>query len=173
MTSVHNEQRSRNVFRADIRLPQVIRILLALPIMACEPTANHERVPVTEESHAAVAQEVHWGYEGKGAPEHWANLLPEFALCSSGVEQSPVDLTGAVPIEEAGIERRLGETVLTVTQRARVMDLVDNGHTIQVTSDMPMSTELGGVRYELVQFHFHAPSEHTIVERREVRSQHV
>ena len=33
---------------------------------------------------------------------------------------------------------------------------------IQITNDVPMSTELGGIRYEMVQFHFHAPSEHTI-----------
>jgi carbonic anhydrase len=39
---------------------------------------------------------------------------------------------------------------------------VDNGHTIQVTNDVPMALDMGGVHYELVQFHFHAPSEHTI-----------
>jgi carbonic anhydrase len=52
--------------------------------------------------------------------------------------------------------------VLTVEQRARVMDLVDNGHTIQVTTDVPLGLDTNGVHFELVQFHFHAPSEHTI-----------
>ena len=42
------------------------------------------------------------------------------------------------------------------------MDLVDNGHTIQITNDAPLSIELGGTLYELAQYHFHAPSEHTI-----------
>lgn len=106
--------------------------------------------------------DVHWGYEGEGAPEHWGSLSPEFATCDSGTEQSPIDLTGAVPIEDSGIQRRLGEAVLTVEQRAHVMDLVDNGHTVQITNDVPMSIELGGTLYELAQFHFHAPSEHTI-----------
>ena len=41
------------------------------------------------------------------------------------------------------------------------MDLIDNGHTIQVTNDVPMALDLGGEHYELVQFHFHSPSEHT------------
>lgn len=108
------------------------------------------------------AEDPHWGYEGKGSPEHWADLHPDFAQCREGREQSPIDLTGAIDIEDAGIERRLGQAVLTVEQRARVMDLVDNGHTIQITNDVPMSIDLGDVRYELVQFHFHAPSEHTI-----------
>lgn len=106
--------------------------------------------------------EAHWSYEGEGAPEHWASLSPDFATCDSGVEQSPIDLVNAVPIEDSGIRRRLGEAVLTVHQRARVMDLVDNGHTVQITNDVPLSIELGDTVYELAQFHFHAPSEHTI-----------
>jgi len=106
--------------------------------------------------------EVHWGYEGEGAPEHWASLSPDFATCDRGVQQSPIDLVNAVPIEDSGIQRQLGEAVLTVQQRARVMDLVENGHTVQITNDVPLSIELGDTVYELAQFHFHSPSEHTI-----------
>jgi len=135
---------------------------VAIFLVACGPTANPESAAVLQESNAPAADEVHWGYKGEGAPEHWADLDSDFALCRDGSEQSPIDLTAAVPIEDAGIERRLGETVLTVEQRAHVMDIVDNGHTIQVTNDAPMTIELGGNVYELVQYHFHAPSEHTI-----------
>ena len=106
--------------------------------------------------------EVHWGYEGEEGPEHWASLSVEFATCDAGKEQSPIDLRDAVPIDEAGIERHLGEAVLTVAQRTRVMDLVDNGHTVQITNDVPLSIELGETLYELAQFHVHSPSEHTI-----------
>jgi carbonic anhydrase len=106
--------------------------------------------------------EVHWGYAGETGPERWGDLSPQFAPCREGVEQSPIDLTGAVPTTETGIERLVGEAVLTFEQRARVMDLVDNGHTIQVTNDVPMALDMDDVHYELVQFHFHAPSEHTI-----------
>jgi carbonic anhydrase len=105
---------------------------------------------------------VHWGYEGEIGPDNWADLSSDFAPCRDGVEQSPIDLTGAVAAEGGAIERRVGDALLTLEQRARVMDLVDNGHTIQVTSDVPMALELDGVHYELAQFHFHAPSEHTI-----------
>jgi len=111
----------------------------------------------THETH-----EADWGYEGEGAPAHWGSLSPDFATCDSGVEQSPIDLVNAVPIENAGIERRLGESVLTIEQRARVMDIFDNGHTVQISNDAPVSIELGETLYELAQFHFHAPSEHTI-----------
>ena len=105
---------------------------------------------------------VQWGYEGDIGPEHWADLSPDFAMCRDGAEQSPIDLAGATEVEGAALERRLGETVLNLEQRARVMDIVDNGHTIQVTNDVPMALDMDGVHYELVQFHFHAPSEHTI-----------
>lgn len=106
--------------------------------------------------------EIHWGYEGEEGPAHWADLDPEFLQCSEGTEQSPIDLAGAAAVSEANLERRVGQTVLSATQRATVMDIVDNGHTIQVTNDVPMSLEVNGDLYELVQYHFHAPSEHTI-----------
>jgi len=135
-------------------------IAASLAIVGCGGSEPPKPEPV--DSPEPVPHEVHWGYEGESGPEYWADLSPEFAMCREGVEQSPIDLTGAVPIEDAGIERRLDTEVLTFEQRARVMDLVDNGHTIQVTNDVPMALDLGGVHYEMAQFHFHAPSEHTI-----------
>jgi len=136
--------------------------LLAIAFMACGPSAHHEAEPVADDHTAPSDHEVHWGYVGAEGPEHWAGLRPEFAQCGSGLEQSPIDLTGAVSIEDAGLERRFGTEVLTFEQRARVMDLVDNGHTIQITNDVPMALDMDGVHYELVQFHFHSPSEHTV-----------
>jgi carbonic anhydrase len=126
----------------------------AVIFSACAPEA-----PTTA---ATESHEVHWGYEGDEGPLQWADLSPEFALCRDGAEQSPIDISGAVAVEGAGLERRFGETVLSVRQRATVMDIVDNGHTIQVTNDTPMSIQIDETLYELVQYHFHSPSEHTI-----------
>ena len=151
-----------NFFSTKNYLQQLPVVFLALAQIACGPAAHEESGPVAHETDVLAAHEVHWGYEGEGAPEYWADLDPNFALCRDGVEQSPINLTGAVPIGDAGIERRLGESVLNVTQRAQVMDVVDNGHTIQITNDVALTTELGGIIYELVQYHLHAPSEHTI-----------
>jgi len=162
MKIFYGEQIKYGVVRTTVKLQQAVVTFSALAVVACQPAGRQEAAAVDEVSHEPVAHEVHWGYTGEGAPEHWADLEPGFVLCGDGVEQSPVDLTDAVPVEDTDLERLLGETVLTFTQRARVMDLVDNGHTIQITNDVPMSTKLGGVRYELIQFHFHAPSEHTI-----------
>ena len=133
-------------------------LLVFLLFSSCGDNAHQTESISAKADHG----EVHWGYVGEEGPEHWADLNPDFELCGSGVEQSPIDLTGAVEIEDAGIERRLGTEVLTFEQRARVMDLVDNGHTIQITNDVPMALDMGDVHYEMVQFHFHSPSEHTI-----------
>jgi carbonic anhydrase len=132
---------------------------LLVLLAACGQAPGPAVEPAPEAEHYA---EVHWGYVGAEGPEHWADLSPEFAPCREGVEQSPIDLTAAMPTTETGIERRVGETTLTLEQRARVMDLVDNGHTIQVTNDVPLALDMEGVHYEMAQFHFHAPSEHTI-----------
>ena len=140
------------------RLCLAVVFSLALVIFSCGGGGHHEGDHLADRGHA----QVHWGYVGEEGPEHWADLSSDFALCGEGLEQSPIDLTGAVAIEDAGIDRRLGTEVLTLEQRARVMDLVDNGHTIQITNDVPMALDMGGVHYELIQFHFHAPSEHTV-----------
>ena len=42
------------------------------------------------------------------------------------------------------------------------LKVIDNGHTIQVNYAPGSSIDVGGTRYELVQFHFHKPSEEKI-----------
>ncbi len=42
------------------------------------------------------------------------------------------------------------------------LKVIDNGHTIQVNYAPGSSIDVGGARYELLQFHFHKPSEEKI-----------
>ena len=42
------------------------------------------------------------------------------------------------------------------------MALINNGHTIEEEYEPGSSLIVDGVRYDLAQFHFHAPSEHTV-----------
>jgi carbonic anhydrase len=127
---------------------------------AIKPRADHP--PEGHDQSKGHAEQAHWGYTGDIGPAHWADLSPEFALCGSGKRQSPIDLSGASRVKDVTLERRLGPTVLSIEQRARVMDLIDNGHTIQITNDVEVHVEIDGRQYDLVQYHFHAPSEHTI-----------
>ena len=101
-----------------------------------------------------LAQEdVHWSYEGDTGPEHWGTLSPDFATCAKGVEQSPVDIPPTAALNPADI---------TFSYRPGAVTIFNNGHTIQVNYDPGSSLTLNGVKYDLVQFHFHAASEHAI-----------
>lgn len=99
------------------------------------------------------AAQIHWEYEGEAGPENWGALSEDFALCSEGLEQSPIDITAA---DAENL------TDLIFNYQPSTLEIVNNGHTIQanVTPGSFLSTNTD--RYELRQFHFHHPSEHTI-----------
>lgn len=98
-------------------------------------------------------EEIHWTYEGEEGPEHWGSLKPEYALCSTGKTQSPVDIVGAYSTDIHDIR---------FDYRASALNIFNNGHTIEVNYDAGSSITYKGVTYNLRQFHFHHPSEHTI-----------
>ena len=102
---------------------------------------------------AIAAEGVHWSYSGESGPEHWGDLSPDFATCAKGAEQSPVDIPADAALNAADISFNYQPSALTI---------VNNGHTIQVNYDKGSSITLNGVRYDLVQFHFHAHSEHAL-----------
>jgi carbonic anhydrase len=102
---------------------------------------------------AIASGPVHWSYEGAEGPQHWGELSPDFALCSGGTEQSPVDVPGTAAVNPAEIVFNYQPTALTI---------LNNGHTVQVNYDPGSSIDVGGKTYELKQFHFHTPSELTV-----------
>jgi carbonic anhydrase len=102
---------------------------------------------------AFAAEGTHWSYEGEAGPDHWGALAPENAACSAGSQQSPLDISGAV-------EAELPE--IAIAWNATGGTMVNNGHTIQVNMAPGGKLSRGDKTYELVQFHFHAPSEHKI-----------
>ncbi len=103
-----------------------------------------------------------WGYQGKVGPEYWGSLERANALCAEGRAQSPLNLVETASETVHEIDRVFDAPLLDVGERAHVMDLIDNGHTIQVSSDASVSLRIDGEFYELVQFHFHGPSEHKV-----------
>lgn len=95
----------------------------------------------------------HWGYEGDAGPERWGQLKPEFASCSTGTRQSPIDIRDGIAVQL--------DPVL-FDYRPSSFKVIDNGHTVQVNVAPGNSIEVIGRRYELLQFHFHRPSEERI-----------
>lgn len=106
---------------------------------------------------AAIALDHHghasWGYEGAGGPEHWGALSADNASCDSGHEQSPINLhaVSEAAYSAPALHWGAGEGLVS-----------DNGHTIKVDLEAAGSLHLDDRAYELVQFHFHAGSEHTV-----------
>ncbi|MDX7758403.1 carbonic anhydrase [Aeromonas hydrophila] len=100
----------------------------------------------------AFAATPHWEYSGEAGPAQWARLTPEFGQCA-GSNQSPVNLDGLVEAELAPLQFHYLAGGRSVT---------NNGHTVQVDYAPGSSLELDGMRFELKQFHFHAPSENLI-----------
>jgi carbonic anhydrase len=107
-----------------------------------------------------------WHYDGAEGPERWGALSPKFAACGKGRSQSPIDLSGATRGTAAGLKMRVPATQLHIAHHAHVADGVNNGHTIQINYPAADTLTLGDVSYQLVQYHFHAPSEHTVGGRR-------
>ncbi len=101
-----------------------------------------------EKGHGAV----HWSYEGEGGPAHWGHLSHDFETCSTGKSQSPIDISDAVKTDE--------DIKLHYTKSP--LRIINNGHTIQVNIDKGSYAEINGKKYDLLQFHFHTPSEHTV-----------
>ena len=102
---------------------------------------------------AFAADAPHWGYEGATGPEHWGDLEADFRTCEIGTQQSPINLTGAV---KASL-RPVGIDYQKVPLR-----VWNNGRYIQINVPPGSQVNLAGVNYQLLQFHFHHPSEHLL-----------
>jgi carbonic anhydrase len=104
-----------------------------------------------------------WHYEGDEGPAHWGTISAKFASCLSGRAQSPIDIVaparGATP---DSLALKFAPTILRIIHHDHVADAVNTGHTIQVNYSDGDTLTVGGRAYQLVQYHFHAPSEHTV-----------
>ena len=127
--------------RAVVRTP--IRLALA------KSTKKEPR----DEEHPVQRDQPHWGYDGKGAPQNWGELTPEFAACAGGKRQSPIDIQDGA---------RLDLEPIKFDYRPSPLRIIDNGHTVQVNFAEGSSINVSGVRYDFKQFHFHKPSEERV-----------
>ena len=96
---------------------------------------------------------VHWGYSGHEGPEHWGELSKKYSVCSSGKNQSPIDIANTI---EANLE------IIQFDYTSSALDIINNGHAIQINYAAGSQITLEGNTYKLLQYHFHTPSENTI-----------
>lgn len=137
------------VLRSSDVEPQKSRRAPAKPKIALTPAdvAAVQRLAHAPEGHG------HWSHSGAGGPEEWAKLQPGFEMCAKGQRQSPIDIHSGIQVklEPIGVDYRSGP-----------FKVMDSGHTLEVTPARGSSIVVMGKRYDLVQFHFHRPSEERV-----------
>jgi len=139
--------------------------VLSVSIVACrQPDAPRNESTAPPPSPAAVTTaDPIWHYEGDEGPERWGTIDTKFASCQSGRAQSPIDIVA--PARRDTVEAnvvKFAPTSLGIVHHEHVADAMNNGHTIQVNYSDGDTLTVGGRDYQLVQYHFHAPSEHTV-----------
>lgn len=104
---------------------------------------------------AFAGEHAHWGYGGKNGAKHWGDMESGFAACKIGKEQSPIDIKTA-QAKPANLEP------IGFNYSGGAAEVVNNGHTVQVNLPAGGKINLAGGEYQLLQFHFHTPSEEKI-----------
>ena len=125
-----------------------IAISMTAATQAWSSDATHGNPPA---SHGAGG--AHWGYSGDEGPAHWGGLSSAYAACGQGHMQSPIDI---------GHAREAGLVSLSVEWDVTPLEILNNGHTVQVDYAPGSWTRAALAEYQLLQFHFHTPSEHTV-----------
>lgn len=128
---------------------------LTLLLVGCSPAGQQAPQPSTAAPHPPALEggEAHWTYSGDAGPSRWGELSAEYAVCGSGMEQSPIDIPA---------DAMLRPDPVSISYAAVDEQVQNNGHSLQATSPEHNTVTRGGIEYALKQMHFHAPAEHLV-----------
>jgi carbonic anhydrase len=153
--------------------------LLALFLAACggksvEQSPEQAKAPAPS-THAVTphAEDPHWGYEGAEGASKWDALSPKWAICGQGRSQSPIDIEKTVKADLPELRAEFKPATLKIIQREHTADVINTGHSIQVNDTGGDSLTIGDEQFELVQYHFHSPSEHTVAGKHYAAEMHM
>jgi carbonic anhydrase len=127
-------------------------LLLALTLLRCalshelHGTALHPRSEFASPS---------FGYHGLKGPTNWFGINPEAnALCAKGTHQSPID------VSSTGCGPKSANPVFHVPAVPEGAEFLNLGTTVEVITNGTLIK--GSKIFNLAQFHFHTPSEHSV-----------
>ncbi|CAM1343622.1 carbonic anhydrase [Tenacibaculum amylolyticum] len=127
-------------------------LILILPFLftSCNSDANNDP------SETDCIEDFNYDDTTKEGPSNWYNFCVAEGenQCGSTVRQTPVDIVGT--IDDPML------TDLNFNYEASTTDIINNGHTIQFNYNGSATLNLQGDAYNLLQFHFHTQSEHTV-----------
>jgi carbonic anhydrase len=137
---------------AEMRANQAARVAAAAK--ARKLAAVKEKETMLKATVAAAPRHSNtWSYEGENGPANWGKINSEWAKCGTGNRQSPIDLRDGMKVD---LEQ------IAFDYRPSGFNVVDNGHTIQVGLGYGNFITVQNRTFELIQFHFHRPSEERI-----------
>ncbi len=124
------------------RKMSLVRFVLCATVLSLLATVSNAQQPKAE-----------WSYTGENSPAKWGELDAAYTTCSVGKRQSPINITKPKTADLPALHFHYSAVSLNI---------IDNGHTIQVNYTGGSTLEVGGKTYTLKQFHFHHPSEEQI-----------
>lgn len=106
-----------------------------------------------DKEHSGGHDIVHWSYKGETGPLHWGDLKSEYEGCKTGKSQTPINLTDAY-------KSQLGKLKYSYSDQS--LSILNNGHTVQINFKPGGSLIIDELKFELLQYYFHTPSEHVV-----------
>ena len=109
----------------------------------------------------SISDAAEWCYEGCDyTPDKW-NEISE--VCGNGKQQSPINFSQSKlePKKERVKRKKLYD--IEFNYKETPLKILNNGHTVEVEYEAGSTIRLEkkGQLYEILQFHFHCPSEHS------------
>lgn len=102
-----------------------------------------------------VASATNWGYTGSAGPTYWGSLNASYKLCKSGQEQSPIDIGKATPLHDDHFSLHYHTALFDLNE--------SNNNLYQYSLKLRKNYVVyNGRKYNLIQIHFHVPSEHKL-----------
>ena len=140
---------------AVMRANQAARVAAAAKAKRAAEARQREAAAIAAAAPPPVKQYhgTHWSYEGETGPANWGKINADWAKCGTGNRQSPIDLRDGMKVD---LEQ------IVFDYKPSSFNVTDNGHTIQVTVGGGNFITIQNRAYELMQFHFHRPSEERI-----------
>lgn len=97
-----------------------------------------------------------WNYSNSAGPQQWAYLDPAYIQCATGIEQSPINISTATSKKKI-----VSSTVYYNKYTQPWLITIEHGSiTAQIAKPSAKNyLQWKNKKYQLIQFHFHQPSE--------------
>lgn len=135
--------------------------ITGLTLIGCSSTAKNHNTEESLSSNTKVEtassspQSDVWGwdYEGERGPEHWSKLNPQYATCSAGTAQSPINLVWQKPSSPNPLKLNYVDSGVVATNA---------GYTYRMELTPESTLRFGEMDYVLEKIEFRSPSEHQL-----------